>query len=383
MKSRFLDSGGGGGKKKKSNANATSSSGLDSNFPSLSVVAGSVSSQDEGLNEGNIVTVGTTGQAANVVVVPRDMSATNTLVNADLNNYGSILSGPTSYAKVNGEPSRKSVIFLTLITSAGNGVDVVVPLESIRAISERFVDTAYGFFLGKRVAYPFSSVDGFDSMLENDMWFIRNNPLILKKWNSDVNLLKEDVKLCRVVIELQVNVELKDTIVVIMPKLVEQRVYTCTVRVEYEWKPPRPPAESDKIIYTKDLKFLRGNVFTPSPLRFPHKVFGHIEDECPKNIGSDVAKNLKNPSQAPKALSVGPKVGFKPVKQVYRLVFKKNNANTSGNKKKDAESRKEVSNPNPFDVLNLVENDVDLGSNGGGGLQMWLVKWPIIADPRS
>ncbi|GJR59519.1 hypothetical protein Tco_1501681 [Tanacetum coccineum] len=32
---------------------------------------------------------------------------------------------------------------------------------------------------------------------------------------------------------------------------------------------------------------------------------------------------------------------------------------------KDAESRKEVSNPNPFDVLNSAENDVDLGTNGG------------------
>nr|GEV84699.1 hypothetical protein [Tanacetum cinerariifolium] len=36
----------------------------------------------------------------------------------------------------------------------GNGIDVVVPVESIRAIIERFVNTAYGFFLDKRVAYP-------------------------------------------------------------------------------------------------------------------------------------------------------------------------------------------------------------------------------------
>ncbi|GJV54225.1 hypothetical protein Tco_1449966 [Tanacetum coccineum] len=44
--------------------------------------------------------------------------------------------GLTSYAKlVTGEPSRKRVNFLTLITLAGNGVDVVVPVESIRAIS--------------------------------------------------------------------------------------------------------------------------------------------------------------------------------------------------------------------------------------------------------
>ncbi|GKC52951.1 hypothetical protein Tco_1075696 [Tanacetum coccineum] len=41
----------------------------------------------------------------------------------------------------------------------------------------------------------------------------------------------------------------------------------------------------------------------------------------------------------------------------------KNNVNTGGNKKKDVECTKEVSNPNPFDVLKSVENDVDLGLN--------------------
>ncbi|GKB28698.1 hypothetical protein Tco_0868099, partial [Tanacetum coccineum] len=35
------------------------------------------------------------------------------------------------------------------------------------------------------------------------------------------------------------------------------------------------------------------------------------------------------------------------------------------NKKKDVEPTIEVSNSNPFDVLNSVENDVDLGTNGG------------------
>ncbi|GKF56960.1 hypothetical protein Tco_0170497, partial [Tanacetum coccineum] len=90
-------------------------------------------------------------------------------------------------------------------------------------ISAWFANTVYGFFLGKRVAYPvvanyvrntwgkyrlvksmlnssteifsfqFSSMDGLDAMLENSPWFIRKNPLIRKKWNPNVNLLKEDV----------------------------------------------------------------------------------------------------------------------------------------------------------------------------------------------
>ncbi|GKE24879.1 putative reverse transcriptase domain-containing protein [Tanacetum coccineum] len=130
----------------------------------------------------------------------------------------------TSYANIFTDgPSRKAMNFCTLFTLAGNRVDVAVPVEFIKVISERFANTVYGFFLGKYVAYlvvanyvrktwskygmvksmlnsstgifsfQFSFVDGLDTMLENSPWFIRNNLLILKKWNSDVSLLKEDV----------------------------------------------------------------------------------------------------------------------------------------------------------------------------------------------
>ncbi|GJR25059.1 reverse transcriptase domain-containing protein, partial [Tanacetum coccineum] len=215
----------------------------------------------------------------------------------------------------------------------------------------------------------FSSMDGLDAMLENGPWFIRNNPLILKKWNPDVNLLKKDVgnvpvwvklhgvlmttfsedglsviatkigtplmldsytsDMCmqscgsssyaREMIKVWAGVGLKETIVVAMPKLVGMG--------------------SIRVLFVLSMS---GNL-----------------------PGADVVKNLKKPRQAPTGVPVGPKVGFKPVKQVYRPVSKKNNANISGNKKKDAESRKEVNNTNPFDVLNSVENDVDLGTNGG------------------
>ncbi|GJX74985.1 hypothetical protein Tco_0313580 [Tanacetum coccineum] len=303
------------------------------------------------------------------------------------------------------------------IYTEGNGIDVVVPMESIRAVSERFMNTAYGFFLDKRVAYPvianyvrntwskfglvksmlnsstglfsfqFSFTDGLNSMLENGSWFIRNHLLILRKWNPDVDLLKEDggnvpvwVKLhgvpvtafskdglivivtklgtlllldsytfdmclqswdrssyARVMIELRGDVELKDTIVVAMHKIMKERYYTCIIRVEYEWKPPRCLC---------------------------CMVFGHTQEECPKNIGLGVAKNLKKPSQTSRGVSVGPKIGFKPHKE-YRLVPKKPTTSSSGNKKKCVEPTNDVSNSNLFEVLNSVENDVELGTNGG------------------
>nr|GEU68828.1 hypothetical protein [Tanacetum cinerariifolium] len=238
-------------------------------------------------------------------------------------NFTMDLSKGNSYANLfTGETTRKALNSRTLFTSKGNRVDV------------------------------FSSMDGLNAMLENGLWFIRNNPLNLKKWNPNVNLVKEDVANVLVWVKLHGvfvtafsedglsdDVELKDNIMAAMPKLVMEGLYTCNVYVEYEWKPPRCAC---------------------------CKVFGDVHAECPKNTDSNVVKSMKKPGQAPRGVPVGPKVGFKPVKQVFRQLSKKNNVNTSGNKKKeaDAEPTINVSNSNLFDVLNSVENDVDLGTNG-------------------
>ncbi|GJX35360.1 protein kinase, ATP binding site-containing protein, partial [Tanacetum coccineum] len=74
------------------------------------------------------------------------------------------------------------------------------------------------------------------------------------------------------------GMELKDNIVVAMPKITGKGFYTCNIHVEYEWKPSR-------CAYCK--------------------VFGHFQEECPKNIGVGERKNLKKPSQTPKGVPVG------------------------------------------------------------------------------
>ncbi|GJV99575.1 retrotransposon protein, putative, ty1-copia subclass [Tanacetum coccineum] len=302
--------------------------------------------------------------------------------------------GKSSYANVTGKPSGKKLNIHTLFTSR-----------------------AYSFFLGKRVAYPvvanyvrntwgkyglvrsmfssstglfsfqFSSMEGLDAMLENGPWFIRNHPLILKKWHSNENLLKKDVStipvwvklygvhvtafsedglsviatklgtplmldsytsdMCmqswgrssyaRIMIELRADVELKDNIIVAMPKTIGEGHYICNVHVEYEWKPPRCAS---------------------------CKVFGHIHEEFPKNTGVGEKKTLEKPSQTSRGVLVGPKMGFKLQKE-YRHVPKKCIASSSGNKKKGVVPTIEVSNSNPFEVLNSVDNDLELGTNGG------------------
>nr|GEY97319.1 hypothetical protein [Tanacetum cinerariifolium] len=197
--------------------------------------------------------------------------------------------GKSSYANVTHKPRGKKVNFRTLFTPKGNGIDVVVLMKSIHVKSKRFANTTYGFFLGKRVAYPvvanyvrntwgkyglvrsmfsssiglfsfqFSSMDGVDAILENGPSFIQNNPLIMKKWHPDVNLLKEDVSTvpvwvklhgllfidfnedgrssyARAMIELCADMELKDNIVVVMSKITGEGYYTCIIRVDNKKK---------------------------------------------------------------------------------------------------------------------------------------------------
>nr|GEY37152.1 hypothetical protein [Tanacetum cinerariifolium] len=108
----------------------------------------------------------------------------------------------------------------------------------------------------------------------------------------------------RAMIELCVNMELNDNIVAAMPKINGEGHYTCNIRVEYEWKPLR---------------------------RSSCKVFGHNHVKCPKNTGAGETKNVKKTSQASKGV----------------------------------DHTNKVSDSNHFEVLNSVNNDVEMGTNGG------------------
>nr|GFB09722.1 hypothetical protein [Tanacetum cinerariifolium] len=141
----------------------------------------------------------------------------------------------------------------------------------------------------------------------------------------------------RVMIKLRANVELKENIVVAMPKITREGHYICNVRVEYGWKPSRCTS---------------------------CKVFRHIHEECPKNTGAGEKKTPKKPSQTSRGVSVGSKISLKPQKE-YRHVSKKHIASSSGNKKKCVAPTIEFSNSNPFEVFNSFDNGVELGTNGG------------------
>ncbi|GJS41115.1 reverse transcriptase domain-containing protein [Tanacetum coccineum] len=211
----------------------------------------------------------------------------------------------SSYANVTGKPSGKKLNIRTLFTPGRVAYPVVANYVRNTCSKYRLVRSMFSSSTGL-FSFQFSSMDRLDAMLENGPWFIRNNPLILKKWHPDENLLKEDGRssYARVMIELRADVDLKENIVVAMPKIKEEGYYTCNICVEYEWKPPRCAC---------------------------CKVFEHVHEECPKNIGAGATKNLKKTSQTPKGISVGQKMGFKP-KHVFQPVSKKSTANTFGKK---------------------------------------------------
>nr|GEX81766.1 hypothetical protein [Tanacetum cinerariifolium] len=76
-----------------------------------------------------------------------------------------------------------------------------------------------------------------------------------------------------------------------------------------------------------------------------------------------IIRIVKEEIKSSRGIPVGPKIGFKP-RQEYRLVPKKITASSSGDKKKGEEPAIEVSNSNPFEVLNSVDNDEELVIDG-------------------
>nr|GEZ46448.1 hypothetical protein [Tanacetum cinerariifolium] len=156
--------------------------------------------------------------------------------------------------------------------------------ESIRAISEQFANTTYCFFLKSGWLTPLLlTIDDGLSVIAIKL----DTPLMIHSYTSGMCMQSwSESSYVRAMIEFRANVELKDTIVVPIPKLVGE------------------------------------GMSVPS-----------IKFRC--------GEELEESFQTLRGVPVGPKVGFKPVKQVYRPLFKKNIVNTSGNKKNDVESRKE------------------------------------------
>ncbi|GJS97896.1 zinc knuckle CX2CX4HX4C containing protein [Tanacetum coccineum] len=102
-------------------------------------------------------------------------------------NLDSTPIAPVSYLKLlNCEPSMKSVNFCILL--APGAYPVVEKNTSSKSGLVKSMMTTKGMFF-----FKFNSKNGMNVMIENGSWLIRSVSLILKKWTSGVNIIKEDV----------------------------------------------------------------------------------------------------------------------------------------------------------------------------------------------
>nr|GEX80732.1 U5 small nuclear ribonucleoprotein helicase [Tanacetum cinerariifolium] len=228
--------------------------------------------------------------------------------------------------------------FRILVTPTGNGADVVVLKEFFYVGNERLSNTLYGFFFGKHVAYPvvenyvkitWSNFGLAKSMMTNGMFFFKfsSNDEMESICTVFGHVLDDCPK--QPVSDVLKNLKIPRQAVRglrVGPKvlIMEKGFLTAKGRVS-----------------GKDVKEKHNSVLDDSGMAShmvnegigsPYTVASNEEPNSrPKFFGqpvSDVLKNLKIPRQAVRGLRVGPKVGFKPTKQVYRPVSQKNHAST-------------------------------------------------------
>ncbi|GKC10605.1 hypothetical protein Tco_1007387 [Tanacetum coccineum] len=229
-----------------------------------------------------------------------------------------------------------------------DSVDLTIPIEAVDEISSRFNNTLYGYFIGKRLTFlvvenyvkhawakfgikrtmlhegffffQFATRAGIEHVLKNGPWRIRLIPIVLNIWIANTRLKKDDIKVApvcvkiykvpivayseedaytstmclkswgrntyvRELMEVSVEVELVDSLVVVIHYQNKEGHSLETVEIEYEWRPPR----CDKC-----------------------KIFDHKDNDCPKNV-KEVSPNLVDEDgfvQAPRPFKDSHKKGF-------------------------------------------------------------------------
>ncbi|GKA83517.1 zinc knuckle CX2CX4HX4C containing protein, partial [Tanacetum coccineum] len=115
----------------------------------------------------------------------------------------------------------KSVRLTTMTSEFVQGANVAIPLAAVEEVSQRFENTLYGYFIGKRLAFPlvetyvknalakfglertmltngffffqFATREGMERVLENGPWLIRLVPIFLNIWTPNTVLKKDTI----------------------------------------------------------------------------------------------------------------------------------------------------------------------------------------------
>ncbi|GKB75987.1 reverse transcriptase domain-containing protein [Tanacetum coccineum] len=107
---------------------------------------------------------------------------------------GNFLGNKPSFASIlHKESSKTKVNFCTLVTDSTDVADVLIPMLSVLKVCDMFKNNIYGYFIVKKVAFLFSSMDGLEGVLEHEPWLICNILFILRKWTPSSMLTKEEL----------------------------------------------------------------------------------------------------------------------------------------------------------------------------------------------
>ncbi|GJV13950.1 putative reverse transcriptase domain-containing protein [Tanacetum coccineum] len=240
---------------------------------------------------------------------------------ADINSTSNSYAGAAGTNKVI-QPKEQANFRPMVSEKVFDGVNISIPRKVLEKVSVRLEHTLYGYFIGKRLAFPvveyyarnnwakhglkrimmnakgffffkFDSRAGLDAVLEGGPWMIRNSPIILKKWSvfekDGISLITSYLgkpsmldsytttickeswgrsSVARCLIEINSEAEFTESITIGIPELEGPGFIKETIRVEYEWKPPR--------CHTCN-------------------IFGHLGDSCPKKVVNTlVVNNLTN-----------------------------------------------------------------------------------------
>ncbi|GJY18408.1 RNA-directed DNA polymerase, eukaryota, reverse transcriptase zinc-binding domain protein [Tanacetum coccineum] len=198
------------------------------------------------------------------------------------------------------------------VVGSNNGeFEAMIPVSSVLEVNERLSNSIYGYFIGKRIAFPVVENYVFNAWGKYEIHKIMMNAkgFYFFKFSSEKGVEDGRSSYARAMIEITFEVDPKESVVIAIPNLYDEGYKCVTVNVEYEWKPP---------------------------CRHTCNIFGHSFDTCPKTV-----------KEAPK-----------------RAVENLDERNTT-NTKKGKENNIKTS--NAFFVL---EQEGTSGNNGGTGIKV-------------
>ncbi|GKB03121.1 zinc finger, CCHC-type containing protein, partial [Tanacetum coccineum] len=162
--------------------------------------------------------------------------------------------GTSSLTKRGSEVGDESVMKKIPASDANKLSPTSLTKDNLRKINATVLNDAdYDAWLPLDLVHEFSSTEGVDSVLRDSPWMIREVHIFLNKWSPSLSLLKENLSRVPAWVKFRdvslvaytsdglslIATKSCDNLVMAMPNL-EGTGYTKeTIRVEYEWKPPR------------------------------------------------------------------------------------------------------------------------------------------------